>query len=47
MVVNSGYYFFGVVVFMCLPSLSCAGGGFSVVCAIVVVIGFLGLRFSF
>ena len=33
--------------FVCFPSLSCAVGGLSDVCAIVGVVGFLGLRFSF
>ena len=45
MAVNSGYFL--VIVFVCFPSLSCVGGGLSDVCAIVVVVGFLGLRFSF
>ena len=44
MVVNSSYFFGGIV---CFPSLSCAGRGLSDVCVIMGVVGFLGLRFSF
>ena len=43
MVVNSGYIFGGSV---CgFPSFNCVGGGWSDVCAIVGVVGLLGLRF--
>ena len=38
---------FLVVVYMCFPSLSCAGGGLSDVCVFVGVVGFLELWFSF
>ena len=44
MVVNFGFL---VVMFVCFPPLSCAGGGLSDVCVIMGVVGFLGLWFSF
>ena len=47
MIVNSSFFFFLEVVFVCLPSLSCASGGLSDACVIMGVVGFLRLRFSF
>ena len=46
MVVDSGYFFFGVVEFVCFPSLSCACEGSLAVCVSggsVGNVGFLGL----